>query len=633
MAMLKPSIESHSDMSFAIKSSRVITPAGEIAATVVVKDGKITQVIDAIGTPDGVKCIDYGDLVISPGLVDAHVHINDPGTNWEGFESATKSAAAGGVTTLIDMPLNSLPVTTDVAALQRKRDSAKGKLHVDVGFHGGIVPDNDGQMSWLLEQGVLGFKAFLCDSGLDHFPASGEAELRAAIKCLQSRGIPLLAHAEIVSEIETFGHNDPASYQQYVNSRPPLFELTAIKLLIELCREFQTPIHIVHLSTAEALPLIVKAKQEGLPLTVETCPHYLYFSAVNVVHGDTRFKCAPPIRHEANRLALCDAVASGVIDTLGSDHSPCPADMKELDSGNFTEAWGGIAGLQLTLPASWSVLKGHGVTVQQLAHLTSTRPAEIFGLTGRKGKIEPGFDADFVIWDPQERFFCKSDQLYHRHPITPYDNCIFHGLVKRTIVRGEAVFDNDNDQQSQHSPPVGRTLIHADARPDSIARYLDLLPGAKRASVLESCCASPAWVKWMTKGGKFVTDANVVSRAEKAAANMVESDWLKAFDAHPRIGDVASLQKKYASTKATAGKEQSGVKTADSAILKRLATANEKYFQKFGFIFIVFATGKSAAEMLELLEQRLPNDRATEITNAANEQLKITLTRLRNLAS
>ena len=615
---------------FAIKSSRVVTPTGEIEASIVIENGTITQIVDDDHLPNDISCTAYGDLVISPGLIDAHVHINEPGTDWEGFESATKAAAAGGVTTLIDMPLNSLPVTTDLASLQTKIDSSKGKLHVDVGFHGGIVPENADQIPWLQENGVLGLKAFLCESGLKEFPLSGGRELRSALAYLKKRGVPLLAHAEIESEIEKCGATDPASYQRYVNSRPPLFELAAIKLLIELCREYQTPVHIVHLATAEALPLIEAAKQEGLPLTVETCPHYLFFSAVNIVHGDTRFKCAPPIRDEANRLALCEAVASGLIDTIGSDHSPCPPELKELDSGDFTKAWGGIAGLQLTLPASWSVLKDHGMTLPELAKRTATRPAEVFGLADRKGKIEVGCDADLVIWNTDERFLVDSDRLFHRHPITPYETCALQGSVERTFVRGNVVFDKH--QQPEHSSPIGQPVTHPDARPDSVATFLDSLSATERMKVLESCCASIVWVKRMTHGGKFLSNANVMSRAEKAAANMIESDWLETFDAHPRIGDVDSLKQKYANTKTTASNEQSGVDLTDDEVLERLAKANDKYFKKFGFIFIVFATGKSAAEMLELLEQRLPNNRKTEIANAAAEQMKITLLRLTQLA-
>ena len=623
-------IPADSTTPFAIKSSRVVTPDGEISAAIVVADGKISQIVTADQLPSGVPCNDLGDLVVSPGLVDAHVHINDPGTNWEGFETATRAAAAGGVTTLVDMPLNSLPVTTDIQSLQAKFNATKGKLHVDVGFHGGIVPDNEVQIAWLSKQGVLGLKAFLCDSGLEQFPAAGGRELRSAMAHLKPTRTPVLAHAEIVSEIETFGVRDPASYQQYVNSRPPLFELSAIKLLIGLCREHQTPVHVVHLATAEAIPLIEAAKQEGLPLTVETCPHYLYFSAVNIVHGDTRFKCAPPIRNEANRLALCDAVASGVIDTIGSDHSPCPPELKQLDSGDFTKAWGGIAGLQLTLPASWTVLQDHGVTLAELAQRTATKPAETFGLGERKGKIEVGYDADLVVWNSDERFSCRPEQLYHRHPVTPYENCIMQGVVELTLVRGNVAFERA--PQPKHPSPIGTILTHPDAQPDSVAAYLDSLPRAERTSALKSCFASAVWVARMAQAGKLGTDASVMQQAQKAADDMIEADWLEAFDAHPRIGDVNSLKKKYANTKVTAGNEQSGVDSADDTTLVRLSEANEEYFQKFGFIFIVFATGKSAAEMLELLEQRLPNDRATEITNAAAEQMKIALLRLQRLA-
>lgn len=615
---------------FALKSSRVVTPDGEIDAAVVIADGKISQIVACHQVPAGIPCNDLGDLVISPGLVDAHVHINDPGTNWEGFETATRAAAAGGVTTLIDMPLNSLPVTTDIQSLQAKRNAAKGKLHVDIGLHGGIVPDNELQIAWLGKQGVLGLKAFLCDSGLEQFPASGERELRGALAQLKSTRIPVLAHAEIVFEIETIGARDPFSYQQYIDSRPPLFELTAIKLLIELCREYRTPVHIVHLATAEAFPLIKAAKQEGLPLTVETCPHYLFFSAVNVVHGDTRFKCAPPIRDEANRLALCDAVASGLIDTIGSDHSPCPVELKKLDTGDFTKAWGGIAGLQLTLPASWTVLQAHGVTTKELAQRTATKPAEIFGLGARKGKIEVGHDADLVVWNSDERFSCRVEQLHHRHPVTPYENCTMQGVVELTLVRGKVAFERNS--HPQHPAPIGQILNHPHAQPDSSAKYLDSLSKADRSSALQGCCASAAWVTRMIDAGTFGSDANLIQQVNKAAADMIEADWLVAFDAHPRIGNVDSLKKKYANTKATASSEQSGVATAHDATLKRLAEANDEYFQKFGFIFIVFATGKSAAEMLELLEQRLPNDRATEIANASAEQMKITLLRLQRLA-
>ena len=482
-----------SNASFAISSSRVITPRGQIAASIVIENGKIAQIVEGNDAPDEMSCISYGDLVISPGLVDAHVHINEPGTDWEGFATATKSAAAGGVTTLIDMPLNSLPVTTDVAAFDMKVDSSQGKLSVDVGFYGGVVPNNQAQIPWLLDQGVLGVKAFLCDSGLEQFPAAGELELRAALADLKTQGVPLLAHAEIETKVKTNETNDSTSYQQYMRSRPPKFELTAIKLLIELCREYQTPVHIVHLATAEALPMIEAAKLAGLPLTVETCPHYLFFNAMNVDAGDTRFKCAPPIRDEANRSKLCDAVASGLIDTIGSDHSPCPPDLKELESGDFTKAWGGIAGLQLTLPASWTALQSHGVTFSDLAQRTSTRPAEVFGLADRKGKIEVGYDADLVVWNPKKQFLVSTAGLFHRHPVTPYESTQLQGTVEHTFLRGTQVFESK--KLPQHSSPGGQLLFRSNARPNSVALFLDSLSEAKQTMALESCCASTAWVK------------------------------------------------------------------------------------------------------------------------------------------
>ena len=290
---------------FAIKSTRVITPAGEIAAAIIVDGSRIEAIVSHDELPAETHCEDVGDLVISPGVIDAHVHINEPGrTQWEGFSTATSAAAAGGVTTLIDMPLNSSPVTTNAAALETKRDAASDKCVVNVQFYGGLVPGNEIEIPGLIAAGVKGIKAFLCDSGLDEFPAAGEKELRSALPMLKEAGIPLLAHAEIVSDDVETHNTKPSSnwpqqsYAAYMNSRPASFEVTAIKLLIELCREFQSPIHIVHLATAEALPLIAAAKKEGLPLTVETCPHYLYFCDQDIKDGQTQFKCAPPIRDD-----------------------------------------------------------------------------------------------------------------------------------------------------------------------------------------------------------------------------------------------------------------------------------------------------------------------------------------------
>ena len=411
--------DSAPEAKFAIVSSRVVTRGTTGPAAVVIQGDTIVDVIDPAELPADISIEDVGDLVVSPGLIDAHVHVNEPGrTEWEGFQSATAAAAAGGVTTIIDMPLNSSPVTTTVENLKLKHEAAVGKCHVDVGFYAGLVPGNVEQLDGLLEHGVMGVKAFLCDSGLDEFPAAGEAELRGALERLAGTGVPLLAHAEIVPDDFKAQIDDPASYVQYANSRPPEFELLAIELLIGLCREFDSPVHIVHLATAQALEMIVSAKQGGLKLSVETCPHYFYFCDSEIADGQTSYKCAPPIRDQDNRAQLVQAITNGLIETIGSDHSPCTPNLKSLPTehspGDFSKAWGGIAGLQLTLPVTWTVGSQNNWALEMLAERLSSRPADLFGLA-RKGKIESGFIADLVVWDPDGSFVVAGEDLLHRH--------------------------------------------------------------------------------------------------------------------------------------------------------------------------------------------------------------------------
>ena len=613
---------------FAITSSRVVTPEGVRAAAVVIKNEKISAVVAPADVPQGIRVVDVGERVISPGVVDGHVHVNEPGrTQWEGFLTATSAAAAGGVTTIIDMPLNSSPVTTSVDALNVKRAAANNKCHVDVGFHGGLVPGNGTEIQPLVDAGVVGMKAFLCDSGLDEFPASGEAELRSALEILRVSGVPLLAHAEIVDEDLQPKTSDHRSYQQYIDSRPESFELVAIEMLIELCREFESPVHIVHLATATAIAMIEAAKDAGLPLTVETCPHYIQFSSEQIQDGQTQFKCAPPIRDEANRVALCNAVVQGQIDLIGSDHSPCPPELKLLSAGDFSKAWGGVAGLQLTLPATWSNLKDAGMTLEALAQRLSSRPAEMLGLGNRKGKIAVGFDADLVVWNPEESVRVDGARLFHRHDVTPYDGVELFGAVKTTYVRGHCVFDCGELVSEQ---PLGKRISRHDPAA-AVAGFINTAQQETKQRLFESCCASGRWIEQMLAGGKFSSDQDVIRRAQTCWQKLGESDWLEAFSAHPVIGDVNSLREKYANTKAIASGEQAGVDSANEQTLMRLAQANAEYLDKFGFIFIVYATGKSANEMLQILEQRLVNDRETELKNAAAEQLKITKTRLKKL--
>lgn len=436
--------------SFAICSTRVVTPVGIRPAAILINGERIEGIVSKNLIPSKYLIEDVDNLVVMPGLVDTHVHINEPGrAEWEGFETATRSAAAGGITTLVDMPLNSSPVTTTVEAFQQKIEAARGKIHVDCGFYAGLIPGNADQLSPLIGAGVLGVKAFLIDSGIDEFRSVTHRDLRAAMPIIARNGVPLLVHAELARrepllrlESPLRRGNPPArrEYRAYLASRPRKWEQRAIALMIGLCDHYDCHVHIVHLSSADAIPALTRARSKGLPITVETCPHYLYFSAEEIAEGDTRFKCAPPIREEENRERLWQALQDGVIDSIVSDHSPCPPSMKLPDEGDFTKAWGGIASLQLGLPVVWSEAQKRGLTIDQIAEWMCQKPADIIGLHDRKGAIAPGLDADLVVWNPEEKFTVTQDMLYHRHKVTPYENREFHGTVEMTFLRGNRVY-------------------------------------------------------------------------------------------------------------------------------------------------------------------------------------------------
>jgi allantoinase len=412
-----------------LSSRRVVTVDGERPATVRATGGKIV----AIEEYDPHQGEDLGSLALLPGIVDTHVHFNEPGrTEWEGFATGTAAAAAGGVTLAVDMPLNSSPVTTTAAALAAKRKAAEHKLSIDVGFYGGLVPDNVRDVESLLDAGVLGIKAFLCHSGIDEFPAATEKELRAAMPLLAKRGIPLLAHAEIAGEAPAMQNS--RSYADYMASRPPEFERTAIELLIELCRETRCHTHVVHLADAGSLPLLRAARAEGLPLTVETCPHYLHFASEQIRDGACQYKCAPPIRDTANREGLWQGLIDGTIDFVASDHSPCPPADKRLAEGRFDLAWGGITSVQLSLPVLWTDAAARGVELAHVVRWLSTEPAK---LIGRSSGIAVGKDANLVVFDPEAEFTVDARRLLHRHPITPYDGETLRGSVLRTYLRGD----------------------------------------------------------------------------------------------------------------------------------------------------------------------------------------------------
>jgi allantoinase len=427
--------------SLIIRGERVVLPDGTRPASIHVTGGRIVDVGAYEDRPAGVDDINAGELVVLPGLVDTHVHVNEPGrADWEGFSHATRAAAAGGVTTLIDMPLNSIPPTTTVNGLEAKRRAALDQCHVDIGFWGGVVPGNAWHLEPLARAGVRGFKCFLSRSGVDEFGHVTETDLREALPILAQLGLPLLVHAELPALLRQ-PSGDPRCYATWLESRPSDAETKAIELLVELAHEYRTPVHVVHLASADALPTLRAARASGLPLTVETCPHYLTFSSEDIRDGATLFKCAPPIRERAHRERLWQALMSGDIDFVATDHSPAPPSLKKITEGDFVGAWGGVASLQVGLAAVWTGAVRRGAVVADVAKWFSQAPARLAGLSGKKGVIACGADADLVFWEPDAESTIDPAKLYHRHAVSPYAGMAVRGRVVKTILRGEVVFD------------------------------------------------------------------------------------------------------------------------------------------------------------------------------------------------
>ena len=415
-------------------------PGGERAATLLVSGGRIVSIEPHGVKPAGVRTIDAGGMIVLPGLVDTHVHMNDPGrADWEGADHATRAAAAGGVTTLVDMPLNSIPSTTTVEALEAKRRALAGRCHVDVALWGGVVPGNAPLLEPLAAAGVRGFKCFLSPSGVDEFSHVSEADLREALPHLARLRLPLLVHAEQPDRLQT-PDGDRRSYATWLASRPPAAEHAAIDMLVALAAASGVHVHVVHLASGDALPALRAARARGVPITVETCPHYLAFAAEDVADGATRFKCAPPIRERAHRERLWQGLEAGDIDLVATDHSPAPAALKHVDDGDFIAAWGGIASLQLGFAVVSTLAADRGVAIDRVVQWTAAAPARLAGLEGTKGTIVPGADADVAIWDPDAVTVVDPSALHHRHPVTPYAGMTLRGRVRTTILRGEVIF-------------------------------------------------------------------------------------------------------------------------------------------------------------------------------------------------
>jgi allantoinase len=429
----------------AFLSRRVVTPHGIKAAAVLIQDGRILDVVSPDQLPTQICTVDFGEAAILPGLVDSHVHINEPGrTEWEGFRTATRAAAAGGCTLLVDMPLNCLPATTTVAALEAKRKAADDQCQVDWMAWGGVVSDNQEHIEDLATAGVPGFKCFLIHPGIDGFTMVSERQLRAALPHLARTGLPLLVHAELPGPVEAatqrLAHADWSKYETYLQSRPDEAELSAIQLMISLCREYYFRLHIVHLATSRALDMLRSAKSEGLPVSVETCPHYLHLASEKIPDGQTLFKCAPPIRSRENCEKLWQGLREGVVDLVTTDHSPCPPEMKRLDEGNFRTAWGGISSLSLALPVMWTEANGRGFTLIDIARWMAEGPARLAGCESHKGRLAKDFDADFVVFEPEAEFIAREEHLAYHHRVSPYLGERLRGVVKATYLRGKCVF-------------------------------------------------------------------------------------------------------------------------------------------------------------------------------------------------
>jgi allantoinase len=467
-----------------IRGKRIVLPDGPAArrsssriasGSIHIGDGRITSVGSYDDVPPGCELVEANDeSLVMPGLVDTHVHINEPGrTEWEGFQTATRAAAAGGVTTLVDMPLNSIPPTTTLSGLNAKLDAARPQCHVDVAFWGGVIPGNTSELANLRTAGVVGFKCFLIHSGVDEFPNVTEEDLRQAMPELTRLGSLLIVHAELPGPIASAafsGHRNvensaslekmdkeirPAKYRTFLESRPRAAENEAVQLMIRLSREFGTRVHVVHHSSADALPLLAEARQAGVKITAETCPHYLTFAAEDVADGATEFKCCPPIRERENREQLWRALGDGTIDMIVSDHSPCLPELKLKESGDFLEAWGGISSLQFRLPVIWTEARKRGFGIEDLAEWLCTAPAKLVRLEKRKGLLAVGCDADVVIWNPEKNFRIEPESIQHRHKLTPYAGKEFMGEVQTTFLRGRKVYDAGD----LIGEPQGRMLL------------------------------------------------------------------------------------------------------------------------------------------------------------------------------
>ncbi len=412
---------------------------GELTkANIFIENGKIKEIIP--GEKTSQIDYDFEDDIIMAGAIDTHVHINEPGrTEWEGFETATQAAAKGGITTLVDMPLNSSPVTTNIAAFRSKMNAANGQLNVNCGFWAGQINDNFEELDKLLQAGCLGVKVFMVHSGIDEFPNLSKEHLESLMKHLGGKDVPVLAHCEWEDDLKEL--DKTTSYKKFLASRPKSSEDKAIELFLSLCEKYNCKAHIVHVASSDSLSKIREYKAKGLPLTAETCPHYILFKSEEIEDGNTLFKCCPPIRESENNEQLIQALNDGILDLLATDHSPAPKNLKGLSDGDFTSAWGGISGLQFLISSSWTAVKGK-MNLETFIPLITSRPAKFLKIDHRKGMLKEGYDADIAVWNPDIDFKVEERTIGHKHKITPYRGMTLSGKIKATFVNGKLVYKN-----------------------------------------------------------------------------------------------------------------------------------------------------------------------------------------------
>ena len=647
---LRADMPQNGAMRIAYVSRRVVLPTGELDGAVVVDGERVERVCGRGEVPDGVAVrVLEDDVAILPGLVDTHVHINEPGrTEWEGFRTATRAAAAGGFTTLVDMPLNCLPETTTVTALEEKRRAAAGQCAVDWMSWAGAVDGNQEHLLPLAAAGVPGWKCFLVYPGCEGFTSIDAANLEAALPLIASTGLPLLVHAELQGPIDAAcaalplpDDSEWRRYATYLASRPDAAETEAIAWLLELCRRYRFRLHIVHLATALALPMLRAAKLEGLAVTVETCPHYLHLCAEEIADGATAFKCAPPIRSRANREALWEGLRDGTIDLVATDHSPCPPAMKRAEDGRFNVAWGGIASLSTALSVVWTEARARGFGLADVARWMGVGPAALAGLR-RCGAIAGGCAANLVLFAPEAERRVTVEGLFYRHPVSPYLGETLRGVVRETVLRGETVYR----EGGWFATPGGCEVRGGGMYADSSERALGCMSFLERwnamtmadaAEAVLPCCGSRAWAAGLGARRPLGSLPELLAASDSTWWSLPVEAWDEAFRSHPRIGErhaagaatVVSLRWSEAEQNSAAESdfEDSRSKTSEEIDVE-IADRNRAYEARFGRVFLVRAAGRGKAEMLALLQRRLQATEQEELQEAAEQQREITHLRL-----